>query len=187
MRNLALAALVAFAATAVPVVSQAAAPVAGGTYYGVIQQTVDTGSAYVGMPVTAKNVTSASGASGGGTLYGTVTSVQKAGQGRPARLQITFTRFVASDGSVYAVDGVVNGMQAQTRTNAGKEAVGAVAGMLVGNAIGKAVFHTNVGGFLGAAGGFLVAKNNRQNMAVASGTTVTVYMRSVRLQRRARR
>lgn len=184
MRNLALAALVAFAATAVPVVSQAAAPVAGGTYYGVINQTVDSGSAYVGMPVSARNVTSASGATGGAKLYGTVTAVQHAGQGRPARLQVTFTKMVMSDGSTYAVDGVVTGMQAQTRTNAAKEAGGAVAGMLIGNAIGKTIFHAGGGGVVGAIGGFLVAKNNRQNMAIAAGTTVTVHMLSVRRQSR---
>jgi hypothetical protein len=91
---------------------------------------------------------------------------------------------VMSDGSTYAVDGVVTGMQAQTRTNAAKEAGGAVAGMLIGNAIGKTIFHAGGGGVVGAIGGFLVAKNNRQNMAIAAGTTVTVHMLSVRRQSR---
>jgi hypothetical protein len=117
-------------------------------------------------------------------MYGTVTKVVKAGQGRPAQLQMTFTRMRLRDGSTYAIDGVVTGMQANTKNNALKEAGGAVAGMLIGNMIGKAIFHASGGGFLGAIGGFLVAKNNRQNLSVPAGSTVRVSLRSVRRQAR---
>ncbi|HZT13131.1 MAG TPA: hypothetical protein VFA29_10015 [Candidatus Baltobacteraceae bacterium] len=150
-------------------------------YAGVLSQSVDTKSAYVGQPVTLTHVTSQDGSVAGATMYGTVTSVTKPGQGKNAQIQMSFTKLVTTSGT-YAVSGVVTGMQAQTKSNAGKEVVGAVAGMLVGNMIGKAIFHASGGGFLGAIGGYLVAKNNRQNVSVPSGSVVRVSVRSVRRQ-----
>ena len=160
----------------------AASPAAGTQYAGVMTNTVNTKTAYVGEPVTATHVTSQSGDVAGAKLYGTVTSVTHAGQGRPAKLEMTFTKLVLPSGATYAVDGVVTGMQAQTKNNAVKEAAGTVAGMIVGNIIGKTIFHASGGGFLGAAGGFLVAKNSRQDMTVPAGSTVRVTLRSVRRQ-----
>src|SRR5579864_734506 len=134
-----------------------AAPSAGTQYAGVLSQTVDTKNAYVGQPVTLTHVTSQDGSVAGATMYGTVTSVVKPSQGKAASVQMSFTKLVTSSGT-YAISGVVTGMQAQTKSNAGKEIVGAVAGMIVGNMIGKAIFHASGGGFLGAVGGYLVAK-----------------------------
>jgi hypothetical protein len=56
--------------------------------------------------------------------------------------------------------------------------------MIVGNIIGKTIFHaaTGIGGFLGAAGGYLIAKNNRANVVVPQGSAVRVTLRSVRRQ-----
>jgi hypothetical protein len=161
-----------------------AAPVAGAQYAGTITNSIDTGSAYVGQPVTLTHVTSEAGDVAGATMSGQVTRVVKASQGRPAQLQMTFTRLRLRDGSTYAIDGVVTGMQANTKSNALKEAGGALAGMLIGNMIGKTIFHASGGGFLGAAGGFLIAKNSRQNMSVPAGSAVRVTLRSVRRQAR---
>lgn len=161
-----------------------AAPYAGMQLAGTLTTGVDTANAYVGQPVIANHVFSENNAVTSGRLYGTVTSVQRAGQGRPARLGITFTKLVLADGSTYAVDGVVTGMQAQTKNNALKEAGGAVGGMLVGNMLAKTIFHAAGGGIIGAVGGFLIAKNNRANMVVAAGTPVRVTLRSVRRQAR---
>ncbi|HEV3155471.1 MAG TPA: hypothetical protein VGZ02_16810 [Candidatus Baltobacteraceae bacterium] len=158
-----------------------AAPVAGTQYAGVLSQTVDTKTAKVGQPVTLTHVTSEDGTISGGTMYGAVTSVTPAGQGKPAQLQMSFSKLVTSSGT-YAISGVVTGMQTQTKSNAGKEIVGAVAGMLVGNMLLKTIFHASGGGFLGAVGGFLIAKNNRQNMTVPAGSAVRVTLRSVRRQ-----
>lgn len=163
-----------------------AAPYAGAQYAGTITKTVDTKNAYVGEPVTLTHVTSQDSSVAGAKMYGSVTHLVRAGQGRPAQLQMTFTKLVLSNGSTYAIDGVVTGMQAQTKNNALKEVGGAVAGMIVGNIIGKTIFHagTGIGGFLGAAGGYLVAKNNRENMTVPSGSAVRVTLRTVRHQAR---
>jgi uncharacterized membrane protein YebE (DUF533 family) len=117
-------------------------------------------------------------------MYGTVTRVVRPGQGRNAQVQMTFTRLVMPSGATYAIDGVVTGAQVQTKNNALKEVGGAVAGMIVGNIIGKTIFHaaTGIGGFLGAAGGYLIAKNNRANVSVPQGSAVRVTLRSVRRQ-----
>jgi hypothetical protein len=159
-----------------------AAPYAGEQYAGSITTSVDSGSAYVGQPVTLRNVTNSSGSVTGATMTGTVTKVVKAGQGRSGQLQLTFTRLTLPSGASYAIDGVVTGMQSNTKSNALKEAGGAVAGMLVGNALLKTVFHASGGGLLGAAGGYLIARNNRQNITVPAGAAVRVSLRTVRRQ-----
>lgn len=176
-----LLAAAALAATVLSATPPASAALAAGSHYaGVITTTVDTGSAHVGQPVRLVHV-NGSGVSNA-TMYGSVTKVVRAGQGRPAELQMTFTRLVLPSGTSYATDGVVTGMHANTKNNALKEAGGALAGMIVGNMIGKTVFHASGGGLIGAAGGFLIAKNNRQNMTVPAGTGVSVTLRSVRRQ-----
>jgi len=179
MRKFGLAAVLAVVTSVTSALVAQAAPAAGGYYSGQLVNPIDSRTAYVGEPVQLTGV-HGPGVSYG-QLYGTVTKVVHAGQGRPAQLQITFTRFVSPAGT-YAVDGVVTGMNAQTKNNAGKEAIGAVAGMLVGNAIGKTVFHTGIGGIVGAAGGFLIAKNNRQDMAISKNATVNVKLLSSRRQ-----
>jgi hypothetical protein len=176
----------ALATTVALLSSTALAQYAGEQFAGTITTSVSSSNAYVGEPVTITHVTSSNGSIAGATMYGTVTSVTKAGQGRNAQMQVTFTRMVLANGNTYAIDGVVTGMQVNTKTNALKEAGGALVGMVVGNIIGKTIFHAanGVGGFLGAAGGYLVAKNNRANVTVPSGSIVRVSLRSVRLQAR---
>ena len=176
------------AAMAIASLAPAAAAISGSTLNGTIASDVNTKTAQVGDRVVANNVTSAdgSGTVSHGTLYGHVTSVTRAGQGRAAQIRIAFDRLVLSNGATYAVDGQVTGMRAQTKSNALKEAGGALGGMLVGNMIGKTVFHSGWGGFLGAAGGFLVAKNNREDMVVPAGSIVTVRVYTARQQSRRR-
>jgi len=161
-----------------------AAPHAGAQYAGFITTSVSTSNAYVGEPVTLTRVTAEDGSVAGARMYGTVTRVIKPGQGQPAQLQMTFTKLVLPSGATYAIDGVVTGMQAQTKNNALKEAGGAIAGMIVGNIIGKTIFHaaTGIGGFLGAVGGYLIARNNRTNVTVPAGSAVRVSLRTVRRQ-----
>lgn len=161
-----------------------ATPTADTQYAGNITQSIDTGSAHVGDPVTLNNVVSEDGAVNGATLSGHVSHVVPAGSGRAAQLEIVFTTLTLGDGTKYAVDGIVTGMQAKTKSNAAREIFGAVAGMVAGNIIAKSVFGatTGAGGFLGASGGYLIAKNMRQNMTVPQGSAVRVTLRSIRRQ-----
>jgi len=167
---------------AVTMATALATPPPGTELSGQISQSVDTKTAVVGQAVTFTNVTSAGANIHDARMYGTVTRVVRAGQGRPAQLRISVTRLTLPSGASYSVRGVVTGIQKVTKSNALKEVGGALAGMIVGNIVGKTVFHTSVGGLAGAAGGYLLAKNNRENMTVPAGSTVTVKLVQARRQ-----
>lgn len=174
------------AATAIALGTQTAlaAPYPGTQLNGTITSDLNSKNAYIGEPVVLTNVTSADGSGRivGARLYGTVTKAVRAGQGRPGEIDMTFTRLRLASGTTYAVSGQVTGMKVNTKNNALKEAGGALAGMLVGNLIGKVIFHMSGAGFLGAAGGFLIAKNNRQDVSVPQGSVVGVRLNVVRQQ-----
>lgn len=159
-----------------------ATPPPGTRLTGTIQETVNTGNAYVGEPIVLRNVSSPGARVYGGTMFGHVTRVVRAGQGRPAQLQITLDKLVLRSGETYKVYGVVTGMTANTKSNALKEAAGAVGGLIIGNIIGKTIFHAGGGGLVGAAGGYILAKNNRENMTVPAGSNVSVLLSTARRQ-----
>jgi hypothetical protein len=131
--------------------------------------------------VTLSNVTNdnGSGTVVGGTLIGDVTQVRPAGQGSPGKIRMHFYRLRTRNGALYSVDTTVVGVKAKTKNNALKEVGGALGGMLVGNAIGKTLFHVGGFGILGAAGGFLLAKNNRENVNISAGSLVQVRVNAV--------
>jgi hypothetical protein len=154
--------------------------VAGTLLDGTINGNFSSNHAYAGQQVTVSNVTSDSGGYvRNGRLYGYVSEVQRASQGRPGRIAFRFTKLVTGSGAVYAIDSRVTQMKAQTKSNAAKEAGGALAGMLVGNALGKTLFGASGGGVVGAAGGFLLARNNRQDINVPDGSWLQVELLSV--------
>lgn len=161
-----------------------ATPTISTQYAGNINQSIDTGNAYVGQPVTLRDVVSEDGTVSGATMSGHVNHVVSAATGRRAELEILFTTLTLSDGTQYAIDGVVTGMQAKTKSNVGREIIGTIAGMAVGNILAKSVFgaRTGIGGFLGATGGYLIAANMKQNMSVPEGSAVRVTLRSIRRQ-----
>jgi hypothetical protein len=159
-----------------------AQPAPGTELRGTMGSTVDTKSAYVGQDVIVNNVANPSGSIQGATLRGTVSSVVRAGQGRAAQLQLHFNYLVLRNGRTYPVNGSVTAVHAETKSNALKEAGGALAGMLVGNAIFKTLFSASGGGIVGAAGGYLIAKNNRQDMTVTAGSIVVVHLGTVHRQ-----
>ncbi len=177
---LSAAALAACVIAMVP--SPARAQTVGEQFAGALANPVDSRTGYVGQPVKLVGVYNERGTINNATMYGTVTQVTHAGQGTPGKIQLTFTRLVLRSGQTYAIDGVVTGAKAVTKSNGVKEAAGTVAGMAVGNIIGKAIFGLSGIGLLGAAGGFLLAHNNRQNVAISKGSAVRVTLRSVRRQ-----
>ncbi|MDQ2866217.1 MAG: hypothetical protein M3R51_08315 [Candidatus Eremiobacteraeota bacterium] len=170
--------LALIAATAI---AAQAALTSGSLLNGTITDNYSSNHASVGQSVTLSNVTSndGSGSVTGGTLYGHVSAVQAASQGHPGKISFVFTRLVTGAGSTYYVDTTVTQMKSTTKNNTLKEVGGGLAGMLVGNMIGKSVFHTGAGGLLGAAGGFLLAKNNKENVNVPKGSIIQVRLNSV--------
>ena len=144
----------------------------GNRLNGMLAQSFSTKSAYVGQAVELVNVNSTDNSIRGAKLYGHVSVATKAGQGRNAELNFTFTKLVLANGTSYAVVGKTTGGQAQPESQAGKKIVGTGGGMLVGNAIGKTVFQGNNGGAVGAVAGFMLASNNKADFTMPQGASV---------------
>lgn len=174
----ALAAAIAVLGSQLPAAAQ---PVPGTELRGIISSSISTKNAYPGEDVLARHVYSSDGSVRDAEMVGTVTSVQRAGQGRPAQISLRF-RYLNVNGRTYPIDGVVTAMSANTKSNALKEVGGTVGGMLVGSAIFRTLFAVAGGGILGAIGGFLIAKNNRQNMEIPAGSAIDVHVISARRQ-----
>jgi hypothetical protein len=145
---------------------------------------LDSKTAYVGQEVALRNVASADGTIRGATLSGTVTEVRRAGQGSNAQIRIHFDSMSRGDGTRVPIDGVVDSMQAQTKSNAAKEAGGALLGMLAGNALLTTLFGLSGGGIIGAVGGYLIAKDNRADVVIPANTAIDVQLLTPRRQAR---
>jgi hypothetical protein len=193
VRNIVAAAtLVAtFATTAVAASAQQATLYAGAILYGQLNQSLNTGSAHVGDPFSLTVVPPyPNGDPGfqGATISGVVSKVQSAGQGRNPEIVIVPRYIRMYDGTVVSIHGNVTSIAAQKSTGgtAAKAAIGALAGMLVGNAVGKTVFHTNAGGAIGLIGGAMYGANNKTNFDVPQGAGATVQLdQTVTIRRQA--
>ncbi len=176
-----LSILSAAVALAVAPVAARAAITAGTDLVGNLQTSVDSKNAVVGQQVVIANVHSTDNDVNGAVIYGHVCDVQSAGQGRAAKLQICVDTLRTRSGNTYALDGRIVAAQVNTKNNTLNEVGGAVAGMIIGNIIGKRV-GTNAGGLLGAGGGYLYAKNAKQNVTMPAGSSVTVQVLRARRQ-----
>jgi hypothetical protein len=143
---------------------------------GTLATPLDSKNAYAGEQVVLTNVASADGSMNGATLIGTVTDVTHAGQGRNAQIMLHFDSLRRPNGRSVPIDGVVVSMNVKTKSNAAKEAGGALLGMLAGNAVLKTLFGLSGGGIIGAIGGYLVAKDNRSDVVIPADTAVTVQL-----------
>jgi uncharacterized protein YcfJ len=179
-----LSTLIAAAAVAFIPLAASAQVSPGTELVGTMSTSVDSKSAVVGQQVVITNVHSLDNNITGATIYGHVCSVQPAGQGRTAKLEICMDKLRTRSGGSYVLDGRVVGAQVNTKSNVLNEAGGAVAGMILGNIIGKKL-GTNAGGLLGAAGGYLYAKNSKQNVTIPANTPVTIQV--IRARRQAGR
>jgi len=159
-----------------------AAIVPGTLLIGNMDQSLDSKSAQIGQRFTMCSVHSQDNDINGAVIYGHVLDVVRAGQGRPGKIELAFDKLHTRSGNSYALEGRAQNVQTNTKSNALKEAGGAVAGMVVGNIIGKAL-HTNfVGGALGAGGGYLFAKNSRENVTIPQNAVVSVQVTAARRQ-----
>jgi hypothetical protein len=164
----------------------ASAAISPGTQFsGTISQDINTKTAQVGDPFTITNVSSTDNNITGATIYGHVAEVTRASQGKKPSLLLALDKLNTRGGGIYALNGRVLSMQANTKSNALNQVAGAVAGDIVGNIVGKTV-GTNAGGLLGAAGGYLYASNIKQDMTVPANSRLTVQVLSARQQARAR-
>ena len=140
-----------------------------------MNQTIDSGSAYNGQKFTMTVVSpypQGNSAFSGGTLYGHVTKVVAAGQGTNPELAFAIDRIGLANGDQGRPLLIVQSEETQRHNNLTNTALTGLAGMIVGNWIGKAVFKTNIGGAVGAIAGVLYANNKRTNVSLRRGSAV---------------
>jgi hypothetical protein len=140
-----------------------------------INQTVDSGSAHEGQKFTMTVVRpfpQANSAFAAAALYGHVTHVVPAGQGTNAQLQFAIDRVVLQNGATGRPILMIQSQETQRHDNTANIALSALAGMVVGNWIGKAAFNTNLGGAAGVIAGALYASNKRTNVSLRQGSEV---------------
>jgi hypothetical protein len=155
-----------------------------------MRTTIDTGKAHVGDRFVMDVVPpypSGNPAFQGGIIAGEVTSVTTAGQGRKPSLGVQFDYLRLADGSTVDISATMTDDQRkEEHKNGFKVALSTLGGMLLGNAIGKTVFHTGGGGVVGAAGGLLYGLNGKANFQLPSGSNVLITLnQTVTIRRQA--
>lgn len=139
---------------------------------------INTRNAYVGQPFSMTVVQpypNGDSSYAGATVYGHVSNVVSAGQGRKAYMGLTFDKIVLRDGRSAHLTGHVIAAATKEQNMIARDAIGAGVGMVVGNYIGKHV-GTNLGGLAGAAGGYLYASNMKANLNLAKGAQVQLQL-----------
>jgi outer membrane lipoprotein SlyB len=179
IRNLSAVLAVAFA-LAVNAPAFAASRLAAGTTVTAVLSSSDinTQKAYVGQTFSMSVVQpypNGDSSYAGAALYGHISSVVSAGQGRKAQLGLAFDKIVLLNGQTAHLTGHVIAASTKSQNTMVRTAAGALGGMIVGNYIGKHL-GTNLGGLAGAAGGYLYASNIKANMNLARGAQVQLQL-----------
>ncbi|MHB8148466.1 MAG: hypothetical protein ACYDGM_14550 [Vulcanimicrobiaceae bacterium] len=180
---MALVALVAFTGTALAASAQTNNTLTlyqGTQLNGRLRQAIDTGSAHVGDRFVMDVVPpypSGNPAFQGAIIAGEVTSVTPAAQGRKASLGLQFDYLRLADGSTVDISAnMTSDQKNQEQKNGGHVALTTLGGMLLGNALGKTIFHTGGGGIVGAAGGLLYGLNKQANFSLPTGSNVQITL-----------
>lgn len=157
-----------------------------------MQDTVDSGSAYAGEHFTARVVApypNDDTTFANAIVHGTVVKVVPAGQGRNPELHFSWDAVTLQNGTSYPLNAVMtNGGPKSQNRNGGHVALTTIGGMIAGNILGKTIFHTNAGGAVGAATGFLVGYNKKANVVMKQGTDFQLTLtRPLMVRRQASR
>jgi hypothetical protein len=139
-----------------------------------MQDTIDSGSAYAGEHFTARVVApypNDDATFADAIVHGTVIKVVPAGQGVKPELHFSWDSVTLQNGASYPLNAeLTTGGPSEQQRNGGHVALTTIGGMIAGNILGKTIFHTNVGGAVGAATGFLVGYNKKSNIVMKQGT-----------------
>lgn len=157
-----------------------------------MQDTIDSGSAYAGEHFTARVVApypNDDPTFANAIVHGTVIKVVPAGQGRKPELHFSWDAIQLQNGGSYPLNAeLTTGTPKQQNRNGGHVALTTIGGMIAGNIIGKTIFHTNVGGAVGAATGFLVGYNKKANIVMKQGQNFQLTLtRPLMVRRQASR
>lgn len=138
-----------------------------------MQDTIDSGTAYAGENFTARVVApypNDDSTFSNAIVNGTVIKVVPAGQGRKPELHFAWNSITLQNGTSYPISAeMTTGSPSKQTRNGGHVALTTLGGMLAGNIIGKTIFHTGIGGAVGAIGGFLVGYNKKSNIVMKQG------------------
>jgi len=174
-----LALMLAVAFTTAVVGAQAYGVIPSGSQItAVMDTTLDSGTTNVGdtfsMHVVAPYPNNDDRYSGA-TITGHVIGVSRASRGNNPQLQLGIDALALRDGTTVDLSAQVTGQQTKTQQKSGaKVALATLGGLLLGNVIGKTIFHTGGGGLIGAAGGFLYGNNDKTNITLPVGNQVTL-------------
>jgi hypothetical protein len=142
-----------------------------------LQDALDTKTSRAGDPVLLKVMAlvppAANDVVQGATIKGHVAQATGASPTKMSALRIAFETITLADGRSFAFPGVIESMTKKKRTNYGQAAGEVLAGMFVGNAIGKTMT-TKLGGPVGAAGGVMYASQMAQNFRVPQNSTIKI-------------
>jgi len=113
--------------------------------------------------------------SGGSTIYGHLSQVDRANIGRKAHLKLNFDSVRFPDGSTARIHATVVAVQQHKQVNYTRAAGTALGGMIAGNILGKAI-GVGVGGAVGLAGGALLAANTASDIDIPAGAQATIQL-----------
>jgi len=145
-----------------------------------MNQTIDSGSAHNGDKFSLTVLTpypSNNSLYNNAQLYGHVTNVIGAGQGRNPVLEFNIDRIVLANGRQASVSMLLQSQETQRHNNIGNVALTAVGAMIVGNMIGKSLFNSKLGGPAGLIAGALYANNKKTNVSLRQGSVVVTEVR----------
>lgn len=172
-----------------PVEAQTTDVPSGQTLHAIMETPLDSKTANVGDRFTMNVVPPfpAQTDLGGAMIFGHVSRVVRAGIGRRPQLDLAFDRLVYSDGSSVALDARLVSLQARKRrpTPIGV-AVETLGGLVLGNVVGKVIFHASGFGLLGAIGGFVYSRSGTNEVRVGEGAQAELTLAEpVRARRQA--
>jgi hypothetical protein len=163
--------------TAVALIAALAMPVAAlAQYYkpagaqisGTIQQELRSKTAQDGDQFTMVT-------SGGSTIYGHLSQVDRANIGRKAHLKLNFDSIRFPDGTTSRIHATAVAVQQHKQVNYTRAAGTALGGMIAGNILGKAI-GVGIGGAVGLAGGALLAANTASDIDIPAGASATIQL-----------
>lgn len=150
---------------------------AGTTMTGTLDRELSSKDSQVGTPFKLTNLNSHAYEINGATAFGHVSAVQSGGAGRKGEIKLAIDKINTRSGNIYKVSTYTTDVKVNTKSNAKREGGAAAAGALVGGLIAG-----GWGAILGGSGGFLIAKNVKENVTVPQGSLVTVEVTQSRRQ-----
>jgi hypothetical protein len=158
-------------------INPASIPLAvGSVINATLNNDVNTGSAYVGQPIALTVQSGGDARLNGSTIYGKVADVQAAYQGTNPQLDIAIDSIkLAGSADQQPIAAKVVKIDPRKGSILAKQAGGTLAGMLIGNWIGKSI-DSNIGGAVGAVGGYMLTSNSKANFDVPAGSPVVLEL-----------